>query len=256
MQNYNIMELMICVAARELGNGRTAGIGTGAPCAAALLAQKTLAPHLVIMFESGGVDPILPELPISVGDSRTFHRAVMAGSMFEIMQTCSRGMVDYAILGGAQIDMYGNINSTMLGKDYLKPAVRLPGSGGANDFASLCWRTIIMSVQERKRLVSKLDFITAPGWLEGGESRAQSGLPLDTGPYRVITNMAVMDFEPESKWMRVISINPGYTFDDIQSNCEFELLKAPRIFTTKPPTALDLRILRDEIDPNRQIIGR
>ncbi|PKN67709.1 MAG: 3-oxoacid CoA-transferase [Deltaproteobacteria bacterium HGW-Deltaproteobacteria-12] len=256
MQNYNIMELMICVAARELGNGRTAGIGAGAPCAAAMLSQKTLAPHLVIMFESGGVDPLLPEIPMSVGDSRTFYRAVMAGSMFEIMQTCSRGMVDYAILGGAQIDMYGNINSTMLGNDHSKPTVRLPGSGGSNDFASLCWRTIIMSVQERKRFVKKLDFVTAPGWLEGGDSREKSGLPSDSGPYRVITNMAVMDFEPETKLMRVISINPGYTFDEIQDNCEFELLKAPRIFTTKPPTATELRILRDQIDPSRHIIGR
>ncbi len=256
MQNYNIMELMICVAARELGNGQTAGIGTGAPCAAAMLSQKTLAPDLVIMFESGGVDPLLSEIPISVGDSRTFYRALMVGSMFEIMQTCSRGMVDYAILGGAQIDMYGNINSTMLGRNYHKPAVRLPGSGGSNDFASLCWRTIIMSVQEKKRFVKRLDFMTAPGWLEGGKSREQSGLPADSGPYRVITNMAVMDFEPETKRMRVISLNRGYTFDDVQNNCEFELLSAPRIFTTKPPTAMELRILREEIDPNRNIIGR
>jgi glutaconate CoA-transferase, subunit B len=256
MNNYNIMELMICVAARELGNGRTAGIGSGAPCAAAMLAQKTLAPHLVIMFESGGIDPMLPELPVSVGDSRTFHRAVMAGTMFEVMQACSRGMVDYAILGGAQVDMYGNINSTMLGNDYHRPAVRLPGSGGSNDFASLCWRTIILSVQEKKRLVSKLDFITAPGWLEGGNSRAESGLPPESGPYRVITNMAVMDFEPESKRMRVISINPGYTFDDVQGNCGFELLTARRIFTTKPPTVMELKILREEIDPHRAVIGR
>jgi glutaconate CoA-transferase, subunit B len=256
VNNYNIMELMICVAARELGNGRTAGIGTGAPCAAAMLAQKTLAPHLVIMFESGGIDPMLPEIPVSAGDSRTFHRAVMASTMFEVMQTCSRGMVDYAILGGAQVDMYGNMNSTMLGSDYRKPAVRLPGSGGSNDFASLCWRTIILSVQEKKRFVPRLDFMTAPGWLQGGDSRAQSGLPADSGPYRVITNMAVMDFEPESKRMRVISINPGYTFDDVQSNCGFELITARRVFTTKPPTAMELKLLREEIDPHRTIIGR
>jgi glutaconate CoA-transferase, subunit B len=256
MQEYNIMELMICVAARELGNGYTAGIGTGAPCAAAMLAQKTLAPHLVIMFESGGVDPVMREMPVSVGDSRTFHRAVMAGGIMEIMQACSRGLVDYSILGGAQIDMYGNINSTMLGSDYHKPARRLPGSGGANDFASLCWRTIIMSVQERNRFVEKLDFMTTPGWLEGGDSRTEMGLPPGTGPYRVITNMGVMDFEPQTRRMRVISVNPGFTFEDIQKNCEFELLKAPRVFVTKSPTAHELRILRDEIDPQRLIIGR
>ncbi len=256
MRDYNVMELMICVAARELGNGYTAGIGTGAPCAAAMLAQKTLAPHLVIMFESGGVDPVLSEMPVSVGDSRTFHRAVMAGGIMEIMQACSRGLVDYSILGGAQIDMYGNINSTMLGHDYHKPLIRLPGSGGANDFASLCWRTIIMSVQERKRFVKKLDFMTTPGWLDGGDSRTEKGLPPGTGPYRVITNMGVMDFEPETKRMRVISVNPGYAFDDIQNNCEFELLKAPKVFVTKSPTDQELKILRDDIDPQRLIIGK
>jgi glutaconate CoA-transferase, subunit B len=256
MRDYNIIELMICVAARELGNGYTAGIGTGAPCAAAMLAQRTLAPHLVILFESGGIDPLLPEMPVSVGDSRTFHRAVMAGGIFEVMQTCSRGLIDYAILGGAQIDMYGNINSTILGLDYNKPDIRLPGSGGANDFASLCWRTIIMSIQEKKRFVKKLDFLTAPGWLEGGDSRVRSGLPSDSGPYRVITNMGVMDFEPETKRMRVISANPGYSFADIQNNCDFELLKTPKVLVTKLPTVAELRILREEIDPHRHIIGR
>ena len=256
MRDYNVMELMICVAARELGNGYTAGIGAGAPCAAAMLAQKTLAPHLVILFESGGVDPLLPELPSSVGDSRTFHRAVRAGGVFEMMETCSRGFVDYAILGGAQIDMYGNINTTMLGADYAKPAIRLPGSGGANDFASLCWRTIIMSVQDRHRFVNKLDFRSVPGWLEGGDTRERCGLALGSGPYRVITNMGVMDFEPETKRMRVISANPGYSFNDIQDNCEFELLKLPKVFVTKLPTAAELKILREEIDPHRYIIGR
>ncbi len=256
MADYNVMEMMICVAARELEDGATAGVGTGAPCAAAMLAQKTNAPNLVIMFEAGGVNPILPEMPISVGDSRTFYKAVMATGMCDIMETCCRGFVDYTFLGGAQIDMYGNLNSTMIGDDHARPKVRLPGSGGANDFASFCWRMMVLTVQDAKRFVEKVDFITTPGWIKGGDSRAKAGLPLDAGPYKIITNMGVMDFEPESKRMRVISVNPGYSFEDIQENCGFELLQAQRIVDTKPPTEEELRILREEVDPYRYIIGR
>ncbi len=256
MADYNAMEMMICVAARELDDGATAGVGTGAPCAAAMLAQKTHAPNLVIMFEAGGVSPILPEMPISVGDSRTFYKACMATGMCDIMEACCRGFVDYTFLGGAQIDMYGNLNSTMLGSDHAKPKVRFPGSGGANDFASFCWRMMVMTVQDARRFVEKVNFITTPGWLEGGDSRARSGLPLGSGPYRIITNMAVMDFEPESKRMRVISVNPGYSFKDVQENCGFELLQANKLADTKPPTDEELRILREEVDPYRYIIGR
>jgi glutaconate CoA-transferase subunit B len=256
MADYNVMEMMICVAARELEDGATAGVGTGAPCAAAMLAQKTNAPNLVIMFEAGGVNPILPEMPISVGDSRTFYKAVMATGMCDIMETCCRGFVDYTFLGGAQIDMYGNLNSTMIGDDHARPKVRLPGSGGANDFASFCWRMMVLTVQDAKRFVEKVDFITTPGWIKGGDSRARAGLPLDAGPYKIITNMGVMDFESESKRMRVISANPGYSFEDIQENCGFELLQAPKIVDTKPPTEEELRILREEVDPYRYIIGR
>jgi glutaconate CoA-transferase subunit B len=256
MADYNVMEMMICVAARELEDGATAGVGTGAPCAAAMLAQKTNAPGLVIMFEAGGVNPLLPEMPISVGDSRTFYKAVMATGMCDIMETCCRGFVDYTFLGGAQIDMYGNLNSTMIGDDHARPKIRLPGSGGANDFASFCWRMMVLTVQDVRRFVEKVDFVTTPGWITGGDSRARAGLPLDAGPYKIITNMGVMDFEPESKRMRVISVSPGYSFEDIQENCSFELLQAPKIVDTKPPTEEELRILREEVDPYRYIIGR
>src|SRR5437762_13000602 len=139
---YNPMELMICCAARLLEDGKTVAVGTGVPCAAAMLAQRTAAPDLVIFFEAGGVAPQLPTMPISVGDSRTFHRAVMATSMADVMETCQRGMMDYTFLGGAQIDAFGNLNSTMIGKDYKKPKVRLPGSGGANDLGAIRWRLL------------------------------------------------------------------------------------------------------------------
>lgn len=256
MTFYNDMEMIIVVAARALENGKTVAVGTGAPCAAAMLAQKTHAPDLIIFFEAGGINPKLAQLPISVGDSRTFHHACRAGSMGEVMDACARGIVDYTFLGGAQIDTFGNLNSTMIGTDHANPKVRFPGSGGANDFASLCWRTMVMTMQDKRRFVEKLDFMTTPGWLGGGDSRENSGLPAGTGPYRVITNMAVMDFEPASKHMRVIMVHPGYTFDDVQNNCGFELLKSVGISTSSEPTTQELSLLREKVDPGGVLIGR
>jgi glutaconate CoA-transferase subunit B len=256
MADYNAMELMIGVAARELEDGASVAVGTGAPCAAAMLAQKTHAPDLLILFEAGGVDARLPEMPISVGDSRTFNQAAMAGSMIDIMNGCARGMVDYTFLGGAQIDPYGNLNSTIIGEKHGRPKVRLPGSGGANDFGSFCWRMMVMTPQDKRRFVEKVDFVTTPGWLAGGDSRTESGLPLDSGPHKIITDMAVMDFEPASKRMRVISIHPGFRFDDVQRNCGFELFKAADIEATQPPTPEELDILRHQVDAYGYVIGR
>ncbi|MFH0727705.1 MAG: CoA-transferase [Pseudomonadota bacterium] len=255
MPAYNKMELMISVASRELSDGQSVAVGTGAPCAAAMLAQKLSAPNLVIIFEAGGISPELPEMPISVGDTRTFYKAAMAGSMGDTMEYCARGMVDCTFLGGAQIDMYGNLNSTVIG-DQAHPKVRFPGSGGANDFGSFCWRMMVMTPQDSRRFVEKVSFLTTPGWLDGGRSREKAGLPPGSGPYKIITDMAVMDFEPESKRMRVISIHPGYSLKDVQDNCGFELLQASNILETIPPTEPELYTLREAVDPYRYVIGR
>jgi glutaconate CoA-transferase subunit B len=255
MADYNTMEMMICAAARNLEDGKAVAVGTGAPCAAAMLAQKAHAPNLVIIFEAGGVAPLLPTMPISVGDSRTFYKAVMASGMCEVMETIQRGMVDYCFLGGAQIDMYGNLNSTVIG-DWEKPKVRFPGSGGANDFGSLAWRIMVITPQDTRRFVERVDFITTPGYLDGPGARERAGLPANTGPYKVITNMAVMGYDPETKRMRVESIHKGYTFEDVQANTGFGLLKAPEVVETPEPTEEELRLLREEVDPNRYIIGR
>jgi len=253
---WNDMELMVVVASRFLEDGRLVVVGTGGPCAATMLAQKTHAPRLIAMFEAGGAGPLLEALPISVGDSRTWHRGLSTGSMADTMSALARGQVDYCFLGGAQIDPYGNLNSTLIGDDYQRPRVRFPGSGGANDLASFCWRMLVMTPQDPKRFAEKCQFVTSPGWLQGGDSRAKSGLPLGAGPYKIITNMAVMDFEPTSKRMRIMSINPGYSEKDVQDNCGFELLKAKKIVENKPPTKKELDILRDQIDPYRYVIGR
>lgn len=254
--NYNSMELMICCAARALEDGRTVAVGTGVPCAAAMLAQRTAAPNLVILFEAGGVGPQLPTMPISVGDSRTFHRALMATSMADVMETAQRGMIDYTFLGGAQIDAYGNLNSTIIGTDYSRPKVRLPGSGGANDLASLCWRILVVTNHDRRRFVEKLDFVTTPGYLTGPGARESAGLPPGTGPYRVITDLAVLGYNDGSKRMEVVSVHPGVTLEQVHAATGFELGVGDPVEATPPPTDEELRILRDEVDPRRYIIGR
>ena len=253
---YNAMELMICCAARALEDGKAVAVGTGAPCAAAMLAQKLHAPRLVILFEAGGVAPELPTMPISVGDSRAFYRAVMATSMSDIMETCQRGMIDYTFLGGAQIDAYGNLNSTVIGTDYAHPKVRLPGSGGANDLASLCWRILVVTSHDRRRFVERLDFLTTPGYLTGPGAREAAGLAPNTGPYRVITDLAIMGYHEQTKRMEVLSLHPGVTMEQVQANTGFAIAGREPLLTTAPPSDAELRILRDEVDPFRYIIGR
>jgi glutaconate CoA-transferase subunit B len=253
---YNAMELMICCAARLLENGRTVAVGTGVPCAAAMLAQRTTAPDLVIFFEAGGVAPQLPTMPISVGDSRTFYRGLMASSMCDIMETCQRGLMDYTFLGGAQIDAYGNLNSTMIGGDYRRPKVRFPGSGGANDLASLCWRILVVTNHDRRRFVEKLDFLTTPGYLTGPGAREAAGLPRGTGPFRVITDLAVLGYHEQTKRMEVLSLHPGVELEQVRAETGFELGVHTPLGTTQPPTELELCILRQEVDPHRYVIGR
>jgi len=256
MEKYNNMELMITIASRNLEDGAVVVVGTGAPCAAAMLAQMHKSPNLVIMFEAGGVAPILPGMPISVGDSRTTHKGLKATTMAEIMEFCQAGMVDYCFLGGAQIDKYGNLNSTMIGADYAKPKTRFPGSGGANDLASLTWRTMVMTPQNNKRFVEKCDFVTSPGYLEGGNSRYEAGLPLGTGPYKVITDVGVFGYHPESKRMMLLSLHPGKTVEDVKANTGFEMLIPETYGTTEEPTVIELQILREKVDPTKLIIGR
>src|SRR5438128_12095770 len=248
---YNAMELMICCAARLLEDGRTVAVGTGVPCAAAMLAQRTCAPNLVIMFEAGGVAPQLPTMPISVGDSRTFYRGCMATSMADIMEVCQRGMMDYTFLGGAQIDAFGNLNSTMIGADYARPKSRLPGSGGANDLASFCWRILVVTKHDRRRFVEKLDYLTTPGYLTGPGAREAAGLPPGTGPYRVITDLAILGFHEQTKRMEVHSLHPGITLEEVQARTSFPLGFREPLDVTTPPSDLELRILREEVDPHR-----
>jgi glutaconate CoA-transferase subunit B len=253
---YTSIELMICYAARLLEDGKRVAVGTGVPCAAAMLAQRTSAPNLGILFEAGGIGPLLPTMPISVGDSRTIHRALMATSMADVMETCQRGLIDYTFLGGAQIDAFGNLNSTCIGDNYERPRVRLPGSGGANDLASFCWRILVVTMHDRRRFVEKLDFITTPGYLTGPGARERAGLPAGAGPYRVITDLAIMGYHPETYRMQVLSLHPSVELDQVKQATGFYLEIAENLERTAAPTDLELDVLRNSVDPNRVILGR
>jgi acyl CoA:acetate/3-ketoacid CoA transferase beta subunit len=252
--NYNQVELMASVAAKMLENNKSVLVGTGLPVLAAMLAQRTNAPNILIMYEAGGIGSQASVVPVSVGESRTFYHGIAASSMHDVMSALQGGFVDYGFLGAAQIDTYGNINTTVIG-DYDTPKVRLPGSGGANDAGSLCFKTIILMKQDRKRFVEKLDFMTTPGYLTGPAERVKAGLPENTGPYRVITQLGVYGFDSNTKKMVLISTHPNVTIEEIKENSSFELTIPANVETSEEPSVQELRILR-QIDPMKIVIGK
>lgn len=252
-QSYSKSELMICVAARLFQDGTTAFIGTGIPMLAAMLAMKTHAPNLVPVFEFGGTGAILEKLPRAVGEARTFHKAIIASGICDTMETAQRGFIDYGFLGGAQIDCYGNLNSTTIG-DHAHPKARLPGSGGGNDVGSLCWKTVAIMQHDKRRFVPNVDFITTPGYLSGVGARERAGLPRGSGPVNVVSTLALMDYDSASCRMRLVATHPDVTVDDVIANTGFELIIPDRVGTNEPPSAAELRLLREEIDPERLYI--
>jgi acyl CoA:acetate/3-ketoacid CoA transferase beta subunit len=251
---FTSTDLLASVASRLLEDKRSVLVGTGLPMISALLAQRMHAPGLLIIFEAGGIGPRVPVLPISVGDSRTFFQAVAASSMHDVMSACQAGYLDYGFLGAAMIDQFGNLNTTVIG-DWEHPSARLPGSGGANDVGSLCHKTIILMRQDKRRFVEKVDFVTTPGYLDGPGSRERAGLPADTGPFRVITQLGVFDFEEETKQLRLLALHPGVSIDEVQANSAFEVLLSENVEITEPPSQEELRLLR-EIDPLGMVIGK
>jgi acyl CoA:acetate/3-ketoacid CoA transferase beta subunit len=253
-QPYSSNELLACVASHVLEDNKSVFVGTGLPMIAAMLAQRTHAPNLLLFFEAGGIGPEMPVLPISVGDSRTFYHAVAASSMHDSMAMAQAGYIDYGFLGGAQIDRHGNINTTVIGP-YEHPKVRLPGSGGANDVGTLCDKTIIIMRQDKHRFLEKLDFLTTPGYLNGYDSREKTGLPKGSGPFRVITQLGMYEFEEKSKQMQLLSVHPGVTIDAIQENSGFKIIIPETVTTTKAPTAKELKILK-KIDPAGMVVGK
>ena len=251
---YTQTEMMIVAASRLLEDRKTVFTGTGMPILAALLAQNTHAPNLAIIYEAGGMCPTRPPtIPLSVGDSMTFHEAIMASSMDYVISFIQAGYGEYAFLGAAQIDMYGNINTTVIGP-HDRPKVRFPGSGGANDFGSLCWRTIILMRQDKQRFVEKLDFLTTPGHLSGVGVREKVGLPRNTGPWRVVTQLGVYGFD-EDKRMTLLSVHPNVSIEDVQKNSSFPIKIPDKVETTPEPTEKELKVLRS-LDPYNVVLRK
>jgi glutaconate CoA-transferase, subunit B len=254
--SYNIREYLAYLGSMMLEDKKSVFVGTGLPIIAAMLAQKTHAPNLLIVFEAGGIGPQIPELPVSVGEGRTFHKGVMASSMHDIMSLSQAGYIDFGFLGAAQMDMYGNINTTVIG-DHDHPKTRLPGSGGAADVASFSEKLIIIAAkQSTQTFVNKVDFLTTAGYLDGPGAREKAGLPKGTGPYRLVTQMAVYGFNSESKRVELVSLHPGETIESITNNSGFEILIPPKYGVSPTPPPEYLKILREEIDPTGVVLGK
>ncbi len=251
---FSTFELMTVAAAREIRDGEVVFAGTGLPMLAAMLAQRTHAPGCVLVFEAGGVDPRMLHLPMSVGDSRTLTGAAMAAGLMEAFTYLLQGgRIDVGFLGGAQVDRYGNINSTAVG-NYLQPSVRFSGSGGAADVAALAGRTVIIARHERRRFPERVDYRTSPGWIEGGDSRARAGIR-GGGPAAVVTTLGVIRFRPGTKEPYLASAHPGISPEHVQAETGFPL-DLSEAGETPPPTREELEILRTTVDPEGVFLKR
>jgi glutaconate CoA-transferase subunit B len=191
---------------------------------------------------------------MSVGDPRALHKAAAAAGLYEVFSyVLQAGRVDVGFLSGAQVDRFGNINSTSIGSDSRRPKVRFSGSGGACDIACLAARTIIIAKHEKRRFPEKVDYITSPGWLEGGDSRRQAGL-IRGGPSVVVTTMGVMRFRPLTRAIYLASYHPGLSREVLAENTGFPLDTEGAV-ETPVPTAEELRILREVVDPERVFLS-
>jgi glutaconate CoA-transferase subunit B len=241
------------MAGRLLQDGQVVFAGVGIPLLAATLAQRLHGPGLTILFEGGTIGAFVEpgQLPPSTNEQRCTRRANMVLGSTDVLLLLQRGYVDVGFMGGAQIDQYGNLNSSFIG-DPDNPTTRLPGTGGGNDISSLIQMIVAMK-HEKRRFVEKVDFITSPGWVRGGTSRRDSGLTTG-GMYRVVTDLAVMGFDEQQKRMKVLALHPGITLEEVQDNTGFRLLVAEPPGTTEPPSERELSVLR-HLDPDKLYIA-
>ena len=246
---YNATELMIINAARLLKDGDQVFVGVGIPNLACNLARRTHAPNLQMIYEAGVIGARPNRLPLSIGDPTLVSGALSVCSMFEVFSLyLQRGNIDVGFLGGAQIDQFGNINATVIG-DYQHPKVRLPGSGGSMEIAAWANRCYIITPHQLRRFPARVDFHTSAGFLEGGDARAKTGVR-GSGPQAVVTNLGIL--KPDANGELVLAaLHPGCSFEQAQANTGWELKQAETMAYTAAPTAEELRILREELDPQR-----
>ena len=247
MADYTTQELMCSRAAKELKNGDVVFVGIGVPSLAVNLANRMHAPGICMIYESGAVGCVPNRLPISIGDPCLVTGSLAVVPMLDVFNLyLQRGLIDVGFLGGAQVDRFGNINSTVIG-DYAKPKVRLPGSGGACEIATLGKKVVIVISNTKRNFPERVDFVTSPGYLGGGRERQALGL--SGGPELAITDMGVYRFDEKTREMVLISLHPGITEAKIRENVGWDLKVAKDLTETPPPTKEEIRIIREELDP-------
>ncbi len=258
---FTDMEQIICTTAHLMEEDRLYFVAiAGPPLLSVLLAKRMHAPEIAYVVEDGTIAPqvTLPAPPFLIAASAAGYRAASWTDMNTVDFHAALGYLDYGVLATVQVDEYGNFNSTFVGPPYEHPARRFGGPGGANEIASLCWRTILMTRQQGRKFVKKLDFMSSPGFLDGTPgARERAGLPAETGPWRVVTESALFDFDEESRRMRLSAIAPWSTVNDVLQHMEFAPHIAPALETLPLPTEDELVVLRAEVDPSgRTIRGR
>ena len=252
-KNYSSAELLTINAARLLRDGDVVFVGVGLPNLACNLARRTHAPHLLMIYEAGVIGAQPARLPLSIGDPTLVSGALSVCSMYDIFTFyLQRGNVDVGFLGGAQIDRFGNINATVIG-EYNHPKVRLPGSGGSMEIAAWANRCYIITPHQKRRFPEKVDFRTSAGFLSGRSQREAARLR-GAGPLAVVTNLGIMEPDEEGELV-LTALHPGVTQEEAKSNTGWDLKIVPDLLVTEPPTNKDLRILREDLDPDGIYLG-
>jgi glutaconate CoA-transferase subunit B len=251
--DYSPSELMAAAGSRELEDRQVVAVGLGLPVVASFLAKMTHAPNMTMLFELGVIDPEPIHCGVGLADPRVWYRAKVLSSFVDILGTVlHNGRVDVGFLGGLEVDEYGNLNTTLLG-DPKGQFRHMVGSGGANDIASSAQHTVIIMRHEARKLKKTISFITSPGYITGGNSRKEAGL--FGGPKRVITDKAIFGFHPGSKKMMLLSIHPGNNLEDVVNTMGFQPVIPASVPFTEPPTKEQLRLIREQIDPQKMYMG-
>ena len=246
--HYTPAEIMATVAARELRDGEVVFVGIGLPNLACNLARATHAPRLLLIYESGAVGAEPERLPVSIGDPSLVTGSLMVCGMADVFQfLLQNGRIEVGFLGGAQIDRYGNINTTVVGS-YDRPVVRLPGSGGAAEIAIHARRTLVISRLSRRAFPEAVDFLTSPGHRMRGRSRAELGMP-GAGPVRVVTDKGILEADPDSGELVLVALYPGTTADEVRAGVGWPLRCRETLGQVEPPGPEELRLLREVLDP-------
>jgi glutaconate CoA-transferase subunit B len=245
---YSTLELMAACGSRAIKDHEVVFVGTGLPMLASLLAKRMHAKNAKIVYEAGFIDSNAIDIACSIADSRLAYRASAAVGLIETLGLLLQGgHCDVGFVGAAQIDEYGNLNTTYIG-DFEHPKVRLPGSGGGNDIVSSAKRIVVIMKHEKRKFTKKLDYLTSPGFLDGPDARKRVGLK-GGGPSLVVTDFCQLGFDDETKKLKLLTVHPGMTVQQVVENTGCDLIVKEPVPETEPPTFEELNLLR-AIDPH------